>query len=91
MIDEKLLQILVCPQDRGPLLLVTDERLREEHGLRERLREEHGSRDWLYNARLHRAYRIDDGIPVLLVGEAIEVDDADHQRLLELAGSPEGG
>lgn len=91
MIDEKLLKILVCPQDRGPLLLVTDERLREEHGLRERLREEHGSRDWLYNARLHRAYRIDDGIPVLLVGEAVEVDDADHQRLLELAGSPEGG
>ncbi|WP_018599706.1 Trm112 family protein [Mycobacterium sp. 155] len=101
MIDEKLLKILVCPQDRGPLLLVTDERLREEHGLRERLREEHGlrerlreehgSRDWLYNARLHRAYRIDDGIPVLLVGEAVEVDDADHQRLLELAGSPEAG
>ncbi|WP_019970233.1 Trm112 family protein [Mycobacterium sp. 141] len=91
MIDEKLLKILVCPQDRGPLLLVTDERLREEHGLRERLREEHGSRDWLYNARLHRAYRIDEGIPVLLVGEAVEVNDADHQRLLELAGSPEGG
>jgi uncharacterized protein YbaR (Trm112 family) len=81
VIDEKLLKILVCPQDRGPLLLVTDERLREEHG----------SREWLYNARLRRAYRIDDGIPVLLVDEAVEVDDAEHQRLLELAGSPEAG
>jgi uncharacterized protein YbaR (Trm112 family) len=81
VIDEKLLKILVCPQDRGPLLLVTDERSREEHG----------SREWLYNARLRRAYRIDDGIPVLLVDEAVEVDDAEHQRLLELAGSPEAG
>ena len=25
MLDEKLLSILVCPQDRGPLLLVDDE------------------------------------------------------------------
>lgn len=91
MIDEKLLKILVCPQDRGPLLLVTDERLREEHGSDERLREEHGSREWLYNARLRRAYRIDDGIPVLLVDEAVEVDDTEHQRLLELAESPEAG
>jgi uncharacterized protein YbaR (Trm112 family) len=81
VIDEKLLKILVCPQDRGPLLLVTDERLREEHG----------SRDWLYNSRLRRAYRIDDGIPVLLVDEAVEVGDAENQRLLELAGSPEAG
>lgn len=70
MIDEKLLKILVCPQDRGPLLLAGD---------------------WLYNARLRRAYRIDDGIPVLLVDEAVEVDDAEHQRLLALAGSPEAG
>ncbi len=71
MIDEKLLKILVCPQDRGPLLLAGD--------------------DWLYNARLRRAYRIADGIPVLLVDEAVEVDDAEHERLLALAGSPEAG
>ena len=25
MLDEKLLSILVCPQDRGPLLLIDDE------------------------------------------------------------------
>ena len=65
-LDDKLLGILVCPQDRGPLLLVDDE--------------------CLYNPRLHRAYRIEDGIPVLLVDEAIAVtDDAEHQRLLERA------
>ncbi len=66
MLDEKLLSILVCPQDRGPLLLVADE--------------------FLYNPRLRRAYRIEDGIPVLLVDEAVAVtDDAEHNRLLERA------
>ncbi len=68
MVDEKLLSILVCPQDRGPLLLVGDE--------------------WLYNPRLRRAYRIEDGIPVLLVDEAVAIDDdAEHQRLIERAES----
>ncbi len=46
MIDESLLDILVCPADRGPLMLIGDV---------------------LYNPRLRRAYRIEDGIPVLLI------------------------
>ncbi|KUI12056.1 hypothetical protein AU193_02890 [Mycobacterium sp. GA-1285] len=63
-LDEKLLDILVCPQDRGPLLLVGDE--------------------YLYNPRLRRAYRIDDGIPVLLIDEAVDItDDAEHKRMLD--------
>ena len=33
-----------------------------------------GEADLLYNPRLRRAYGIDDGIPVLLVDEASEVD-----------------
>lgn len=66
MIDEALRRILVCPQDRGPLLLVADE--------------------CLYNPRLRRAYRIDAGVPVLLIDEATDVtDDAEHQRLLAAA------
>jgi uncharacterized protein YbaR (Trm112 family) len=65
MLDEKLLSILVCPADRGPLLLVDDE--------------------LLYNPRLRRAYRIEDGIPVLLVDEAVDVSDDEHQRLLDRA------
>lgn len=68
MLDEKLLAMLVCPADRGPLLLVGDE--------------------MLYNPRLRRGYRIDDGIPVLLIDEAVAVtDDAEHQRLLDRAES----
>ncbi len=65
--DEKLLSILVCPADRGPLLHVDNV---------------------LYNPRLRRAYRIDDGIPVLLVDEAVDVSDDQHNRLISLA-SPE--
>ncbi|OBI91285.1 Trm112 family protein [Mycobacterium asiaticum] len=61
MIDDALLEILVCPADRGPLLLVDDGRE-------------------LYNPRLRRAYRIDDGIPVLLVDEARDVGDDEHTR-----------
>ncbi|WP_396930917.1 Trm112 family protein [Mycolicibacterium sp.] len=66
MLDEKLLNILVCPADRGPLILV-------DH--------------LLYNPRLHKAYRIDDGIPVLLVDEAVEVGPEEHERLMGLANS----
>ncbi|MGV0838314.1 Trm112 family protein [Mycolicibacterium thermoresistibile] len=66
MLDAKLLDILVCPEDRGPLLLIDDE--------------------CLYNPRLRRAYPIEDGIPVLLVDEAVTVtDDAEHQRMLQRA------
>ena len=65
-IDDRLLEILACPEDKGPLLLVGD--------------------DVLYNPRLRRAYRIDDGIPVLLVDEARQVDDAEHEDLIERAG-----
>ncbi len=53
--------------------------------------EDHGTLDYvpgecLYNARLRRAYPIVDGIPVLLVDEAVPVtDDAEHDRLLSAA------
>ena len=66
MLDEKLLNILVCPADRGSLLMVD--------GV-------------LYNPRLHKAYRIEDGIPVLLVDEAVDVGPEEHERLMAHAGS----
>ncbi|WP_428339960.1 Trm112 family protein [Mycobacterium sp.] len=68
MIDEKLLAILVCPADRGPLLSVN-----------------RGSDALLYNSRLRRAYRIEDGIPVLLVDEAVDVSDEEHERFIAQA------
>jgi len=79
VLDDKLLSILVCPQDRGPLLLI------EDHG-------DDGVDGVLYNPRLRRAYRIEDGIPVLLVDEAVAVtDDAEHERLLSRAKSADTG
>jgi uncharacterized protein YbaR (Trm112 family) len=69
MLDDSLLSILVCPADRGPLLLVSQE----------------GGAELLYNPRLRRAYRIEDGIPVLLIDEARDVDDDEHSRLMARA------
>jgi uncharacterized protein YbaR (Trm112 family) len=65
VLDEKLLSILVCPADRGPLLFVDNR---------------------LYNPRLRKAYRIEDGIPVLLIDEAVDVGPEEHQRLVDAAG-----
>ncbi len=61
-LDPQLLDILACPDDKGPLLYFEDEAC-------------------LYNPRLKRLYRIEDDIPVMLVDEASEVDDAEHERL----------
>lgn len=67
-LDERLLAILACPEDKGPLLYFADE-------------------ETLYNPRLHRRYRINDGIPVLLVEEAETVSDEEHGRLEGKAAS----
>jgi uncharacterized protein YbaR (Trm112 family) len=65
-LDARLLEILACPSDKGPLLYFSDE----------------GS---LYNPRLRLRYRVEDGIPVMLLDEADAVDDAEHGRLLAKA------
>ena len=44
-----------------------------------------GNETLLYNPRLRRAYRIEDGIPVLLVDEAVEVSDDEHVKLMAQA------
>lgn len=70
VIDERLLEIIACPEDKGPLLLVDDATL--------------------YNPRLRRAYRIEDGIPVLLVDEARDVEQDEHASLLDRSGGSSG-
>ena len=40
----------------------------------------------LYNPRLRKAYRIEDGIPVLLVDQAADVGPEEHERLMTHAG-----
>ena len=41
--------------------------------------------DVLYNPRLHRAYAVREGIPIMLIDEASAVDDVEHDRLVALA------
>ena len=65
-LDPKLLEILACPEDKGPLLYFEDESV-------------------LYNPRLHRVYAVQDDIPVMLIDEATDVDDAEHARLVAKA------
>ena len=67
MLDPKLLDIVVCPADRGPLLLIDDDS------------------PVLYNPRLRKSYRIEDGIPVLLIDEAADVSPEEHDRLMARA------
>ena len=66
-LDPNLLEIIACPDDKGPLLYVEQENV-------------------LYNPRLRRIYRIDGDIPVMLVDEASDADDATHDRLVAAAG-----
>ncbi|RNE48286.1 Trm112 family protein [Corynebacterium alimapuense] len=51
-LDPKLLEVLACPKDKGPLTYLEDQQV-------------------LVNERCGLAYRIDDGIPVMLIDEAI--------------------
>jgi uncharacterized protein YbaR (Trm112 family) len=67
-LDQQLLDILACPEDKGPLLYFESE-------------------DCLYNPRLKRRYAIKDDIPIMLIDEAENVDDAEHDRLLAKAAS----
>jgi uncharacterized protein YbaR (Trm112 family) len=62
-LDPRLLSVLACPDDKGPLYYLGDD-------------------DGLYNPRLHRRYVIRDGIPVMLIDEAVAVDDAQHEAIM---------
>ena len=62
-LDPRLLEILACPQDKGPLYYLDDENA-------------------LYNPRLKRRYDVRDGIPNLLVDEAVTVDGDEHHRIM---------
>jgi uncharacterized protein len=65
-LDPLLLDVLACPDDKGPLLWFEDEEV-------------------LYNPRLHKSYAVVDGVPVLLVDEAVTVSDGEHERLMAKA------
>jgi uncharacterized protein YbaR (Trm112 family) len=63
-LDERLLSILACPEDKGPLYYF-------EAG------------EFLYNPRLRLKYLIKDNIPIMLVDQAINVSEEDHEQLMK--------
>ena len=62
-LDPRLLEILACPQDKGPLYYLVDENA-------------------LYNPRLKLRYDVRDGIPIMLVDEAVTVASDEHDRIM---------
>ena len=70
MIDETLLNILACPDDKGPLYYFESD-------------------SFIYNPRLQRRYEIREGIPVMLIDEAISVDKTEHVDLMKRVAAEE--
>lgn len=61
-LDPRLLSVLACPVDKGPLYYLGDD-------------------GGLYNPRLRRRYVVNNGIPVMLPDEAVEVPAAEAETL----------
>lgn len=66
-IDRELLEILVCPLSRAPLV-------------------EDGETLVSTDAATRRRYRIEDGIPVMLVDESEELDEAAWRAVMARHG-----
>ena len=67
-LDSRLLEILVCPRSRAPLIYFETE-------------------GFLFCPESRLRYRIEDGVPVMLVEEAEELDAAACGELMALAQS----
>jgi uncharacterized protein YbaR (Trm112 family) len=68
-LDRKLLEVLVCPESKKPLVYFESE-------------------DFLFCPDSKLKYRIDDGIPVMLISEAERLDDEATKALMKRAPSP---
>ena len=72
-LSPQLLEILACPEDKGPLYLIDPAQDGVEYDA-----------TVLYNPRLRRTYEVRDDIPIMLIDEATSLDDAAAERLDEL-------
>lgn len=66
-LDPRLLAVLACPQDKGPLYYLGDPSDNDTGGL--------------YNPRLSCKYLVREGIPVMLVDEAQPVSKSEAKAL----------
>ncbi|MEZ5064513.1 MAG: hypothetical protein R3B81_07230 [bacterium] len=67
MIDPELLELLVCPLSRAPVVV---------------------DGEWIVSTdpATRRRYRIDDGIPVMLIDESEELDEPTWRAIMDRAG-----
>jgi uncharacterized protein YbaR (Trm112 family) len=68
-LDPELLEILVCPVSRAPLV-------------------EDGDTLVSTDPKTRRRYRIDEGIPVMLIDESEELDEAKWKEIMARHGRP---
>lgn len=66
-LDARLLAVLACPVDKGPLYHLTGDA--------------QGEGEALYNPRLRKKYVVQQGIPVMLPDEAVVVPDDEAAAL----------
>ncbi len=66
MIDRQLLDILVCPESKAPLVYFADEQ-------------------FLFCPSSKLKYKIDNGIPVMLIDEAERLDESSANALVAQA------
>ncbi|GLF98504.1 Trm112 family protein [Streptomyces yaizuensis] len=85
--DDPLLGILVCPLDKGPLLLVTSGAGPGAAGAPAGDACGGGLGDALYNPRLRRLYPVVNGVPRLRPASGAPVSDAEHERLTRAGGA----
>lgn len=75
-LDPRLLEVIACPEDRGPLLYFKAEGPSTGSG-----------QGFLYNPRLKKKYLIANDVPVLLVSESVSVSTAEHEQVISKAQS----
>ena len=66
-VEKHLLEILRCPESRGELIYFSEAQAGEGEGEGD---------EFLFCPRSKLRYRIDEGIPVMLIEEAERLDDA---------------
>ncbi len=71
---QDLLDILVCPESKQPLLYFPRGEADDDE-----------NKGFLFCPDSRRKYRIDDGIPVMLIDEAEKLSEGDSERLVARA------
>ena len=74
-LDPRLLEILACPDDKGPLYYFPGNREASEEA----------GDGFLFCPKCRRRYEVRDDIPVMLIDEATVLSEAEAQAVLERA------